>query len=112
MSSKRININQFKITIMLLASCTILLISGYFTYTSYNKNITGLKEVEQSKLKGIVATLSSQIDGDIHEELILKHIAKDAIKKNNSDSNYLRIQQIFLLQKLLITYSLTSILLC
>lgn len=81
---------------MLLASFTILLISGYFTYTSYQKNITGLKDIELAKLKAIVSTLSAEIDGDQHENIIKKYNEKDAISKNEQDTSYLNIQKFLL----------------
>ena len=84
---------------MILASFSILLISGYFTYSSYQKNITGLKEIELSKLKAIVSTLSAEIDGDLHQNLIEKYIKKDAISKNEDDSSYLKIQRFLLKAK-------------
>lgn len=91
---------------MVLATSTILLIGGYFSYSSYQKDINQHKKIEFTKLKTIVNSLSIQISGDVHQKVIEKHQNIDDIKTNNQDTNYLSIQQ--LLEQTKIKNNLTT----
>ena len=92
MIDNKLNINSFKVIIILITTVTIISISGYFSYTSYQKNITSLQNVEMKRLKSIVSTLSIQISGDDHQKLIETYHKMDDIKSNDQDSIYKQIQ--------------------
>ena len=94
MIENRINISVFKTVIILITLITILCLSGYFSYTSYKKQIANLQEKEMDKLESIVTTLAPYIDGDKHQFLIEKYYGKDQIKTNEQDSVYYELHKI------------------
>jgi len=60
----------------------------------YHRKITAAEAYTLEKLYSIAKTLSVEIDGDIHRQLVCTYKKKDAIKVANDDKNYQKIHQL------------------
>ncbi|MBI2270069.1 MAG: SpoIIE family protein phosphatase [Bacteroidetes bacterium] len=76
-----------KVVLVVLAGLIFLM--GYFTITSYLE----FQAQTLLKLEAIAKTLALQVNGDEHQYLIKTYKEKGAIKTNEQDSVYHKIQQ-------------------
>jgi serine phosphatase RsbU (regulator of sigma subunit) len=76
--------------VVVLVFVAILAMSGFYIYASYKF----FCEQTLKKLDAISKTVSLQINGNLHSELLNKYQKKDDIKSNNQDSIYYNIHLI------------------
>jgi signal transduction histidine kinase len=72
----------------------IVILIIYFIGYSYITNINQSKKTVLNKLSAVVNTASTIIDGDLHAKLSSTYIHKDAISRNEQDSNYYKLHRL------------------
>lgn len=92
--TKKYSVNLLINKLRLLLALTVLIVSFFFVGLAYNSNIEAAKESVGNKIEAITRTLSFQIKGEDHLYLLNNYQKKDAIKKNNQDSVYHKIQKL------------------
>jgi len=73
-----------------LAILTLVLLILFLSANSYYTLIGIFEDKELAKMQGVARTLALQIDGDVHQLLIMEY-PKDSIVSNTQDPDYLRI---------------------
>ncbi|MGE0566439.1 MAG: PP2C family protein-serine/threonine phosphatase [Bacteroidia bacterium] len=72
----------------------IMLLSGYLLYSSYSKLYNKCQEDVLLYLEGIAKTASLQINGNDHQNLLMRYTKMDDIIENKQDSLYLQLHTI------------------
>ncbi len=80
--------------IMLLIFFSIVLITSYFIISGYYKQVELLEHEEGEKLKYLVTSIATSLDGDVHEKMMLDNPTSSSIKSVKEDSSYWMIHQI------------------
>ncbi len=68
-----------------------LILVAYFSVWTYQNSLNQAETSSLNRLAGIVYTLAMQIDGDEHEQLMLRYPQKDALRTIDADSIYQKI---------------------
>jgi len=82
---------EYRFYSKLLLSLAILTMGLFLfisIYQAYHRKIDDAEAYTLEKLHSIAKTLSVEIDGDIHRQLVCTYKEKDAIKVANDDENY------------------------
>ncbi len=77
--------------ILMLVFASLILISAHFIYSNYNSSLKFAELDALMKLQCISQTVALQIDGDQHQQMMLRNKQKDAITSNQQDSAYYEI---------------------
>jgi len=78
--------------IMFIIYVVIILVTGFFIVFGYYSQLN-LQELRQyDRLKAIVATAATQIDGDEHQKMMDDHLFKDDITNNDENFTYHHLQ--------------------
>ena len=85
--------------VLLLVFVAVLVIATYFTINTYYSQLNLYVNKTLAKTSAVAATLGNQIDGDMHQELMLGHLEKDAITTNEQDENYRLIRDQLMMVK-------------
>ena len=80
--------------VMTTVLVAFLLLIGYFLTHSYFKSLSEAENASLMRLNGIVYTLAMQMDGDVHQRLMTKYSAKDAITTAKQDQDYFTIHEV------------------
>jgi len=89
--------SKYKLYSKRLMIASILMVGGFFAFFinhSYFQNLRNAEKHTIERLYGIARTLSLQIDGDRHEQLICNFLYKDDITDNNTIEDYQDIHQL------------------
>ena len=71
-----------------IVSFFFLVLASFFLISDYYNTIEFSEKLTLHRLKGIVNSLASQIDGDLHQKVAEKYHTKDAIDQNKQDEDY------------------------
>jgi len=74
--------------IMLLLLSSLILISGAFIAYTYHTQLQASRTAEIAKLQSIARSLSTEIDGDLHQEMFLEYPSQNDISTVDSVSFY------------------------
>ncbi len=80
--------------VMTTVLAAFLLLIAYFLVTGYFKALAEAEHASLMRLNGIAYTLAMQIDGDVHERLMARYTATDAITMAHQDADYWTIHQV------------------
>lgn len=80
--------------IMILVLVAFFFIIAVLSFLFYKYSLNNFIQSELMKLRGVSNSIALQINGDQHEELMLKYPFKDGISKNETDSIYLQMHQL------------------
>jgi signal transduction histidine kinase len=80
--------------IFLLVLVGYLLITVYFTFWNYQRQVEQYEERSLFRLEGIANSLALQINGDAHDKVTRRYTLKDAILFNAQDTDYYQIHYI------------------
>ncbi len=90
LSNKRIR------RILILVMVAFFIIIGILSLLFYKYTLNNFVQSELMKLRGISNSIALQIDGDVHDKLMMKYKTKDGIFNNYDDSTYLKLHQLLL----------------
>ncbi|MFN0216483.1 MAG: sensor histidine kinase [Saprospiraceae bacterium] len=80
--------------VMTTVFVAFLLLISYFLSKEYFNGLAEAENASLMRLNGIVYTLAMQIDGDAHQQLMVKHPSMDAILSAQEDPDYQAIHQV------------------
>ena len=89
----QINLTQLIKRLRILLIVGICTMGFFHCLDSYFKKLAAEKQALLYKLTAITSTLSTSINGDIHQHLFNKYPHKDGIKSNDQNSNYAALQK-------------------
>ncbi len=80
--------------IMLIFYLTIIFLSSFFIIFGYFNQLSLQEEKQHEKLRAIVSSVVSALDGDEHEQMMIDHANIDDISVAESNITYLEIHEI------------------
>jgi len=90
-------LQKYRFYSKILITFTVIMIGSilsFFMFHSYQQNIKNAQKQELQFLLGIARTVAQSIDGDVHEGMICNFKNKDAITKNDENSEYQKFQNL------------------
>jgi signal transduction histidine kinase len=80
--------------ILILVLVAFFLIIGLLSFLFYKFTLNNFVKSELMKLQGISNSIALQINGDVHDDLMMKYKFIDGIKNNNEDTTYLNLHNL------------------
>jgi signal transduction histidine kinase len=91
-SSRFRSFKQADTRLVLLIAASLVVLVGYLVFTTYRGAIQHSKTEVLNRLRAVAFTSAYLIDGDQHDSLVRRFKAKDAIRTNEDDAHYARMQ--------------------